>query len=70
MWDYEQKGGWKIKLHFFKDLSARVRSTIKNKALALGEFIADEEVEVQTCGSMIPFSERTVGSFMSPLKGC
>jgi hypothetical protein len=70
VWDYEQKGGWKIKLFFFKDLSASVISTIKAKAFALGEFIADEEVEVKTCETMVPFSERTVGSFMSPLKGC
>jgi hypothetical protein len=70
LWDYEEKGGWKIKLHFFKKLPSRVISTIQAKAAALGKFIADEDVKVKRCTSMIPFSRRTVGSFMSPLKGC
>lgn len=69
VWDYEEKGGWKIKLHFFKKLPDSVTSIIEAKAFALGKFIADEEVEVKICDSMVPFSERTVGSFMSPLKG-
>lgn len=69
VWDFEEKGGPKVKLLFFRKLSREVISIIEGKALALGEFIADKPVELEICDEMVPFSERTVGSFMSPLKG-
>jgi hypothetical protein len=70
VWDYEEKGVSKIKLFLFREFPGDVLSTIEAKALALGEFIADEPVDLNVCDTMIPFSQRTVGSFMSPLKGC
>jgi hypothetical protein len=70
VWDYEEKGESKIKLFLFREIPQDVLTTIEEKALALGEFIADEPVDLKVCEAMIPFSQRTVGSFMSPLKGC
>jgi hypothetical protein len=70
VWDFEDKGEPRIKLFLFNQLPEDVLLTIEEKALRLGEFIADESVDLLVCDSMVPFSERTVGSFMSPLKGC
>jgi hypothetical protein len=70
VWDFENKGKPRIKLFLFVELPEEVLLTIEEKALRLGEFIADEPVDLVVCDSMVPFSERTVGSFMSPLKGC
>lgn len=69
VWDFDEKGGAKVKALFFRKLPSDVLPIVETKALALGEFIADQPVELEVCDKMIPFSERTVGSFMSPLKG-
>jgi hypothetical protein len=69
VWDFDEKGGPKIKVLFFRKFPGDVLSMVEAKALALGEFIADQPVNVEVCDRMVPFSERTVGSFMSPLRG-
>jgi len=44
--------------------------TDDSKAQKIGRFIADKEVTVKECDSMIPLKRRTAGGFMSPLKSC
>jgi hypothetical protein len=70
VWDFEDKGEPRIKLFLFDELPEDVFLTIEERALRLGDFIAERPVDLVVCDSMVPFSERTVGSFMSPLKGC
>ncbi|HEY43271.1 MAG TPA: winged helix DNA-binding domain-containing protein [Anaerolineae bacterium] len=69
VWDFEGGGEPLVKIFLFRELGKPLRDEIFTKAEYLGEFISDMEVRVMECASMIPLSERTAGSFMSPLKG-
>lgn len=66
VWDYSEL---EMKIFLFKKLLDSVKQQVELKAQAMGEFITGAEVRVREVGSMVPLSERTVGGFMSPLKG-
>jgi len=40
------------------------------RAQDIGRFVADREVKIRECDSMIPLTRRTAGGVMSPLRGC
>jgi hypothetical protein len=70
VWDFESGGEEPlVKIFLFQALGMPLRDEIFTKAEHLGQFISDVEVRVMECASMIPLSERTAGSIMSPLKG-
>jgi len=70
VWDFEDGKESLVKIFLFQDLRKTLRDEIFAKAERLGEFIAETEVKVKACDSMVPLTERTAGSMMSPLKGC
>ncbi|HEY46427.1 MAG: hypothetical protein AMJ88_05120 [Anaerolineae bacterium SM23_ 63] len=70
VWDFEDTKGPCIKMFLFRELGKPLRDEIYTKAERLGEFIAEAGVRVKECESMVPLTERTAGSMMSPLKGC
>jgi hypothetical protein len=69
VWDVIRAPELKAKLFLFHDIDDEVNNAVKGKLRSVARFILEEEVEVQTCQDMAPLSEKTAGSFMSPLKG-
>ena len=70
VWDFEDDKEPLAKIFLFKEIGKTLREKIFVKAGRLGKFIAEGEVKVKECESMVPLTERTAGSMMSPLKGC
>jgi hypothetical protein len=70
VWDYQEDGEGTIKLLVFCPVAADLRHRICEHAQRLGKFIADGDIEVKECTSMVPLTRRSAGGFMSPLKGC
>ncbi len=69
VWDVFQENESLIKLFLFEEIEDNVISAIKLQAKKLGRFITDKDVLIKECDSMIPLTERSAGSFLSPLKG-
>jgi len=70
VWDYLGAGEGLIKLLFFFPIASDRVKKIHEVALRLGKFIAETDVEVQECESMVPLTRRSAGSFLSPLREC
>jgi hypothetical protein len=70
VWDFEAGKEPLVMIFLFSKLRQPLRDEIFGKAERLGEFIAEVEVKVKECELMVPLTERTAGSVMSPLKGC
>ncbi|MBN1581789.1 MAG: zinc-binding dehydrogenase, partial [Anaerolineae bacterium] len=70
VWDADNNNVPVVKLFLFRPANRDVRETIVAGARKLGRFIFDREVDIRWCASMVPLTERTAGSMMSPLKDC
>jgi hypothetical protein len=70
VWDFEDQTTPVAKVFLFHDVNRSVREVIHTEALRTGRFIADREVELKVCETMIPLPDRPAGSMMTPLKGC
>ena len=70
VWDFEDSEEPLAKVFLFQEIGKILREEILVEAERLGEFIAEAKVKVKECDSMVPLTERTAGSMMSPLKGC
>lgn len=70
VWDFDQEKEPKVKIILFEKKDSAVMKDITSGAEKVGKFICGKEVRVQECRSMIPLTERPLGGFMSPLKGC
>jgi hypothetical protein len=70
IWDIEEGHVTTVKIFLFSKVSPDVKKQISSKAKKIGRFISGKDVRVQRCQSMVPLTERTMGGFMSPLKGC
>ena len=70
VWDFEDSEEPLAKVFLFQEIGKILREEILVEAERLGEFIVEAEVKVKECDSMVPLTERTAGSMMSPLKGC
>ncbi|MFX1284290.1 MAG: winged helix DNA-binding domain-containing protein [Promethearchaeota archaeon] len=68
VWDVFQGGKPQLKLFLFEKTEKNIKNEIKIQAKRLGRFITNKDVLIQECDSMIPLTERSAGSFMSPLK--
>jgi hypothetical protein len=68
VWDMEDKPGPLVKVHFFQPSSKVVRSAVVREAHRIGSFISDADVGIEERDEMVPLDERTMGSFMHPLK--
>jgi hypothetical protein len=70
VWDFEDGKEPLAKAFLFQELGRSLRDGIYAEAERLGEFIAETKVKIKECESMVPLTQRTAGSMMSPLKGC
>lgn len=70
VWDFEEGKEPKVKIRLFEKKDSAVMKDITSGAENVGKFICGKEVRVQECRSMTPLTERPMGGFMSPLKGC
>lgn len=69
VWDFADGKEPVVKLCLFKAVGRAVLDEINSQGRAAGRFIAEREVELRQCESMVPLTERTAGAVMSPLKG-
>lgn len=70
VWDFEEGTQPIIKIYLFESVPDDTRQEVFVEAIRLGEFIAEGEVQLRECTSMMPLPERTAGGFMTPLKDC
>jgi hypothetical protein len=70
VWDFTADKKPLVKILLFEQIENSTLTEIYSKAQKIGRFIADKEVTVKECDSMIPLKRRTAGGFMSPLKNC
>lgn len=70
VWDFMEAGEPSVKLFLFEEVERIVLSEIYEKARRIGEFIAEKEVQIKECDTMMPLTQRTAGGIMSPLKDC
>jgi hypothetical protein len=70
VWDFTADKKPFVKILLFEQVENSILNEIYSKAQKIGRFIADKEVTVKECDSMIPLTRRTAGGFMSPLKSC
>ena len=70
VWDFEGGEDPVVKLFLFEPIGRDALDKVYAQAQRLGRFIASREVQVRECDAMVPLTERTAGSFMSPLRGC
>jgi hypothetical protein len=70
VWDFTADKKPSVKILLFEQVENSILTEIYSKAQKIGRFIADKEVTVKECDSMIPLTRRTAGGFMSPLKNC
>ncbi|UCC57815.1 MAG: AlkZ family DNA glycosylase [Candidatus Bathyarchaeum sp.] len=68
VWDFKEAKKPVVKILLFEDAEDSVLTEIRSKAQKIGRFIADKEVQINECDSMIPLPRRTAGGFMSPLR--
>jgi predicted DNA-binding transcriptional regulator len=70
VWDFDEEKEPTVKILLFEKTKPNVLKEIHSKARKIGKFISGDDVQIKQCRSMIPLTERTMGGFMSPLKGC
>ncbi len=70
IWDFADKHEPLIKLFLFEGVKESLLKDIHFAAKKIGEFIAYREVQTKECDCMIPLTQRTAGSVMSPLRDC
>ncbi|NIS81876.1 MAG: hypothetical protein GTO14_17070 [Anaerolineales bacterium] len=70
VWDFEEGNPLMLKIFLFIKVPGDTRKELFAKAAQLGEFIAEREVQLWECTSMLPLPERPAGGFLTPLKGC
>lgn len=70
IWDFDEEQGPAVKMLLFSKVKSNTLIEIYSKAEKIGKFISGKEVQIKQCRSMVPLTERTMGGFMSPLKGC
>jgi hypothetical protein len=70
VWDFSEDKIPAVKILLFEKVKPPVLKEIHSLAEKIGNFISEKEAQVKECRSMVPLTERTMGGFMSPLKGC
>ena len=70
IWDIEEGHEPIVKIFLLEKVNHEVSKEIYSEAKKIGKFISGKEVQVKRCRSMVLLTERTMGGFMSPLKGC
>jgi hypothetical protein len=70
VWGFTGDPNPTVKPLLFRKVEEMAFEERRRKAKEIGEFIADKEVRIKECESMVPLTHRTAGGVMSPLKGC
>ncbi|UCE36571.1 MAG: AlkZ family DNA glycosylase [Thermoplasmata archaeon] len=70
VWDFDEEKEPTVKILLFEKAESNVLKEINSQAKKIGKFISGEDVQIRQCRSMVPLTERTMGGFMSPLRGC
>ena len=70
VWDITDKPEVQGKIYLFRKLDQKDIDIIFSELKIIGQFLTDKEPVVKICDEMTPLSERTMGSFMTPLKDC
>jgi hypothetical protein len=70
VWDYVEDPEPMLMLHLFEYLQLMAGERLIAEAKRLGQFMAGKKVRIKQCDQMTPLTERSAGSFMSPLKEC
>ena len=70
VWDFTEDAEPSVKLFLFEEMNGRVLREIYEKARRIGQFMAEKDVQIIECDSMVPLTQRPAGGFMSPLKKC
>ncbi|MFX0062117.1 MAG: winged helix DNA-binding domain-containing protein [Candidatus Hermodarchaeota archaeon] len=70
IWDFTEEPEPLVKLFLFEEVENKALKEIYSKARKIGQFIANRQVQIKECDSMVPLTERTAGGMMSPLKFC
>jgi hypothetical protein len=68
VWDFSEDAEPTVKIFLFEEIEGSVLKEIRLKAQKIGKFIADKEVKIKECDSMVPLNSRSPGGVMSPLK--
>ncbi len=68
VWDFKEGKESVVNLLLLEEVENSVLTDIYMKAQKIGRFIADKEVKIKECDSMVPLTRRTAGGFMSPLR--
>ena len=70
IWDFETKPKPKVKFLLFNQVNNEILNEIKRQVKTLGQFILEQEVQIQQCKNPLPLTKRSAGTFMRPLKNC
>ena len=70
VWDFDEEKEPAVKILLFERARSNVLREIYSRAKQIGKFISGKEVQIKQCRSMVPLTERSLGGFMSPLRGC
>ena len=70
VWDITEKPEVRGKMFLFNKHDQMVVKIIKKELKKIGKFLTDQEPPIKICTKMTPLSERTLGSFMTPLRDC
>jgi hypothetical protein len=70
VWDFAEGDPPELRFLLLETIEDDLLEQVRAEAQRLGEFLADGGTVVRRCDLMVPLTERTMGSFLSPLKGC
>jgi hypothetical protein len=68
VWDFSEEKKPLLKMFLFERFEEDILKQIHLEAKRIGRFMANEEVQLTECDSMIPLTRKTAGGFMFPLK--
>ena len=68
VWDFAEDVEPLVKIFLFEEVEESALGEIRLGARKIGNFIADKEVQVKECASMVPLTRRTAGGGVSPLR--
>ncbi|MFW9950276.1 MAG: DNA glycosylase AlkZ-like family protein, partial [Candidatus Thorarchaeota archaeon] len=70
VWDLIEKPKPSIKIYTFEKIAQDVFQAIKIECQKVSKFLTGKNLDIEKCSKMTSLTKRTMGGFMSPLKGC
>jgi hypothetical protein len=67
IWDIILKPEPTCKLHFFEEIGNQVQKRETRIAKELAYLITGKDLEIKSCESMVPLTEKSMEGFLSPL---